>query len=196
VSDAGPSGGGRRLTNVVGFDDGPFARDRPGARVLLVGAVCARTRLDGVISGHVRKDGRDAAARVAALVRGSQFDGHVRAVLLNGIAFGGFNVVDIHALAETLARPVLVVARRAPRLALIRDALARLPGGAAKWRLIERAGPMEPLGGVFVQRAGLSPREALQLLAATTLHGNLPEPLRLAHLIAGGITTGKSRGRA
>jgi hypothetical protein len=196
VSDAGPSGGGRRLTNVVGFDDGPFARDRPGARVLLVGAVCARTRLDGVISGHVRKDGRDAAARVAALVRGSQFDGHVRAVLLNGIAFGGFNVVDIHALAETLARPVLVVARRAPRLALIRDALARLPGGAAKWRLIERAGPMEPLGGVFVQRAGLSPREALQLLAATTLHGNIPEPLRLAHLIAGGITTGKSRGRA
>jgi hypothetical protein len=191
VSDAG-----RRLTNVVGFDDGPFARDRPGARVLLVGAVCARTRLDGVISGQVRKDGRDATARVAALVRGSQFDGHVRAVLLNGIAFGGFNVVDIHALAETLARPVLVVARRAPRLALIRAALTRLPGGAAKWRLIERAGPMEPLGGVFVQRAGLSPREALQLLAATTLHGNLPEPLRLAHLIAGGITTGKSRGRA
>jgi hypothetical protein len=197
VSDAG-----RRLTNVVGFDDGPFdrnpagARGRPGARVLLVGAVCARTRLDGVISGQVRKDGTDATARVAALVRGSQFDGHVRAVLLNGIAFGGFNVVDIHALAETLARPVLVVARRAPRLALIRDALARLPGGAAKWRLIEQAGPMEPLGGLFVQRAGLSPREALQLLAATTLHGNLPEPLRLAHLIAGGITTGKSRGRA
>jgi uncharacterized protein len=29
-----------------------------------------------------------------------------------------------------------------------------------------------------------------------TLHGNLPEPLRLAHLIAGGVTTGESRGRA
>src|SRR5262244_3799689 len=97
---------GRRLTNVVGFDDGPFDRARPGARVLLVGAVCARTRLDGVISGKVRKDGTDATARVAELVRGSQFDGHVRAVLLNGIAFGGFNVVDIHALAETLDRPV------------------------------------------------------------------------------------------
>ena len=199
---AGGLDGGRRLTNVVGFDDGPFDRDPPGARarsgarVLLVGAVCARTRLDGVISGHVRKDGRDATARVAALVRGSQFDGHVRAVLLNGIAFGGFNVVDIHALAEDLARPVLVVARRAPRLGLIRSALARLPGGAAKWRLIEQAGPMEPARGVFVQRAGLSLREAEQLLAATTLHGNLPEPLRLAHLIAGGITTGKSRGRA
>jgi len=172
--NAGAPSGTRRLTNVVGFDDGPFdrilpgartpagARGRTGARVLLVGAVCARTRLDGVISGHVRQDGTDATARVAALVRGSQFDGHVRAVLLNGIAFGGFNVVDIHALAAALARPVLVVARRAPRLSLIR----------------------------------LSAREARELLAATTLHGNLPEPLRLAHLIAGGITTGKSRGRA
>jgi hypothetical protein len=188
--------GARVITNVVGFDDGPFERARARARVLLVGAVCARTRLDGVISGRIGKDGRDATARVAALVRDSQFDGHVRAVLLNGIAFGGFNVIDLHALAAALARPVLVVARRPPRLALIRDALARLPGGARKWRLIEQAGPMEAVGGVCVQRAGLSLRDARDLLAATTLHGKLPEPLRLAHLIAGGIVTGKSRGRA
>jgi endonuclease V-like protein UPF0215 family len=195
VSPVGPSGA-RVITNVVGFDDGPFERARARARVLLVGAVCARTRLDGVIAGRVGKDGRDATARVAALVRGSQFNGHVRAVLLNGIAFGGFNVVDIHALAAALARPVLVVARRAPRLALIRDALARLPGGAGKWRLIEQAGPMEAVRGLYVQRAGLTLAEARDLLAATTLHGKLPEPLRLAHLIAGGIVTGKSRGRA
>jgi endonuclease V-like protein UPF0215 family len=188
--------GARVLTNVVGFDDGPFQRGRRGARVLLVGAVCARTRLDGVISGRITQDGRNATATLAALVRGSQFDRHVRAVLLNGIAFGGFNVVDIHALAAALARPVLVIARRAPRLALIRDALARVPGGARKWRLIEQAGAMEPLRGVYVQRAGLSLGEARDLLAATTLHGNLPEPLRLAHLIAGGVTTGQSRGRA
>jgi endonuclease V-like protein UPF0215 family len=195
MSRVGPCGA-RLLTHVVGFDDGPFDRGRRGARVLLVGAVCARTRLDGVISGRITKDGGNAAARVAALVRGSQFDGHIRAVLLNGIAFGGFNVVDIHALAHALDRPVLVVARRLPRLELIRRALVSLPGGVRKWAMIEQAGPMEPVRGVYVQRAGLSLVEARDLLAATTLHGNLPEPLRLAHLIAGGIVTGKSRGRA
>src|SRR5262245_49045794 len=184
------------LNSFVGFEDGPFDRHRPGARVLLVGAVCARTRLDGVIAGRITKDGRNAVARVAALVRGSQFDGHIRAVLLNGIAFGGFNVVDIHALARLLDRPVLVVARRSPRLELIRRALVALPGGVRKWAMIEQAGPMEPVRSVYVQRAGLSLVEARDLLAATTLHGNLPEPLRLAHLIAGGIVTGKSRGRA
>ena len=117
-------------------------------------------------------------------------------MLLGGITFAGFNVVDIHALAAALDRPVLVVARRRPRLPLIQEALAHLPDGARKWAVIERAGPMEPLAGLFVQRAGLTPTEAAELLAATTLHGKLPEPLRLAHLIAGGVVTGTSRGRA
>jgi endonuclease V-like protein UPF0215 family len=184
------------LSNVVGFDDGPFVRQRRGQDVLLVGAVCARTRLDGVLTGRVRHDGWNATARMAELVSTSQFADHIQAVLLNGIAVGGFNVVDIHQLSERLGRPVLVVARRPPRLEKIRTALGNLPRGKRRWALIERAGPMEPVGGVMVQRAGLSLAEASRLLAATTLHGNLPEPLRLAHLIAGGVTTGRSRGRA
>ena len=108
----------------------------------------------------------------------------------------GFNVVDIHDLHARLDRPVLVVMRRPPRFPLIRRALEHLPAGADRWRLIERAGPPEPVRGLLVQRAGLTLPEADRLLAATTLHGKLPEPLRLAHLIAGGVTTGRSRGRA
>jgi hypothetical protein len=91
---------------------------------------------------------------------------------------------------------VVVVARRRPDLAAIRRALDRTAGGARKWRLIEQAGIMEPLSGVYVQRAGIDRERAEDLLQATTLHGKLPEPLRVAHLIAGGITTGRSRGRA
>ena len=184
------------ITNVVGFDDGPFLRVGGRRDVLLIGAVCARTRLDGVLSGRVRRDGWNATARMADLLLGSQFAEHARAVLLGGIAVAGFNVVDIHTLADRLRRPVLVVMRRPPRYALIRQALDRLRGGARRWRLIERAGPPEPVRGVLVQRSGLTLAQADALLAATTLHGKLPEPLRLAHLIAGGVTTGRSRGRA
>jgi endonuclease V-like protein UPF0215 family len=186
----------RLLTNVVGFDDAPFDRSKRRGDVLLVGAVFARTRLDGVLAGRVRRDGSNATGTISRLVLGAQFAGHIRAVLLNGIAVAGFNVIDIHGLATAIARPVLVVARRLPRMEKIREALARLPGGARKWALIQAAGPMEPVRGIYVQRAGLTLAESRDLLAATTLHGNLPEPLRVAHLIAGGVTTGKSRGRA
>lgn len=184
------------LSNVIGFDDGPFDKERHGD-VRLVGAVCARTRLDGVVSGRVRRDGVNSTSRMIELIERSQFRGHIRAVLLQGVAVAGFNVVDVHALHAALAVPVLVLMRRRPRLQLIRDALFEHTAGAArKWSLIERAGEVEPLGALFCQRVGLDQRDASELVAATTLHGNLPEPLRLAHLIAGGVTTGTSRGRA
>lgn len=186
----------RVLTNVIGFDDAPFAHAHRGD-VRIIGTVCARTRLDGIVSGFVRRDGVNATERMVELVQKSRFAGHVRAVLLQGIAVAGFNVVDIHRLSAELGVPVLVVARRRPRMGLVKTALFdRTPGAARKWALIERAGPVEAVGDVFVQRAGLDRDEAAALLKATTLHGNLPEPLRLAHIIAGGVTRGTSRGRA
>jgi len=185
----------RILSNVIGFDDAPFERHERG-RVRLVGAVCARTRLDGVVSGFVTRDAVNSTACMIELVQRSQFRDHVRAVLLQGIAVAGFNVVDVQTLHRELDVPVLVVMRRRPRMALIEQALRHTRGAARKWALIEHAGEIEPFGAVHCQRIGLSPTETRDLLAATTLHGHLPEPLRLAHLIAGGVTTGKSRGRA
>jgi endonuclease V-like protein UPF0215 family len=88
------------------------------------------------------------------------------------------------------------VVRRRPRLPLVKDALfKRTRGAARKWQLIESAGPIERVGELWVQRAGIELAAAAALLRATTLHGNIPEPLRLAHIIAGGVTTGESRGR-
>lgn len=203
---------------MIGFDDGPFAREHRG-NVLLVGAVCAGTRLDGVVSGVVRRDGADATARMIELVRRQKFAQHIRAVMLQGIAVGGFNVVDVVALSRELGVPVLVIMRRQPDLAAVERALfsdvpARRPrvrGAERKWRLIRAAGEIEPLGSrarsratglaqgtqrLWLQRAGLSLEQARELVLATTLHGNIPEPLRLAHLIAGGVVSGASRGRA
>jgi endonuclease V-like protein UPF0215 family len=208
--------------NTIGFDDGPFARDHRGD-VLLVGAVCSRTRLDGVVTGRVRRDGADATRRMVEIVRGSQFAGHIRAVMLQGIAVAGFNVVDVRRLSDELSVPVLVLMRRPPDLSEVRRALfseapaVRPPvrGASRKWRLIVNAGAIEPLGAsrrskrsggptglrsgmprLWVQRVGLSLDAARRLVDATTLHGNVPEPIRLAHLIAGAIATGRSRGRA
>ncbi len=186
----------RRISHVIGFDDAPFERAHRGD-VAVIGAVYAGARLEGVLSGRVRRDGRNSTAVVIDMVRRSRFRAHLQAVLLQGIAFAGFNVVDIHALHAALGVPVIVVARHRPDMSAIRRALtARVPGGVRKLRLIERAGPMEPLAGVYVQRAGIAAGPAAELLRRLAAHGKLPEPLRTAHLIAGGITTGESRHRA
>ena len=184
-----------RWSHVVGFDDAPFARSHRGD-VPVIGAVFAGTRLEGVLSCKVRRDGANATRVLAERVRSSRHYGHLQAVLLQGITLGGFNVVDLRALHQQSGLPVLAVARHAPDLAAIRSALLQhVPGGARKWRLIEAAGPMEKLAGVWVQRAGMTPAEAERLLARTQCHGKLPEPLRVAHMIAGGLAQGESRHR-
>lgn len=184
------------LSHVIGFDDGPFPRGRRGD-VPVVGCVFSETTFTGVVSGKVRKDGRNATDVLARLVTASKWAPQLQLVMLQGIALAGFNVVDLAALRGLTGLPVLVVARRAPDLAAIRDALvSRVPGGARKWALVVAAGPMEPCAGVFVQRAGLTLAEADDVIARTALHGRIPEPLRAAHLVAGGAWGGESRGRA
>jgi endonuclease V-like protein UPF0215 family len=186
----------RRLSHVIGFDDGPFAHDHRGD-VLVVGAVFAGLRLEGVLSGKVRRDGVNSTRVLADLITRSRYAPQIQVVLLQGIALAGFNVIDLPGLHQRLQIPVVAVARRAPDFAAIRRALLnQIKGGSRKWRLIEQLGPMEPVAGVFVQRAGLSLREAQTLIERLAVHSALPEPLRTAHLIAGGIVLGESRHRA
>jgi endonuclease V-like protein UPF0215 family len=186
----------RQLSNVVGIDDAPFARESED-RVPIVGAVFAGRRFDGVLIGSVERDGSDATAAIAETIRASRFYEHIQAVLLQGIAVAGFNVIDLQRLHDELGRPLLVVARRAPDLDRIRETLlTHVRDGARKWQLIEAAGVMEPLAGVFVQRTGMTRSQALSLIERLALHGRIPEPLRVAHLIAGALVRGASRGRA
>jgi hypothetical protein len=184
----------KRFSNVVGFDDAPFERGRQGG-VKVVGAVYAGLRFDGVLIGEVERDGIDAAERLCELVLSSRFVGHIQLIMLQGIAVGGFNVVDVFAIHERLRLPVLVVARRQPDMAKIRSALAGgIPGGEKKWAVIERLGPMEQIGPVFVQRVGLSRDQAAAVMNQFAVYGHIPEPLRTAHLIAGALVYGHSRG--
>lgn len=186
----------RAYAHAIGFDDAPFLRGQRGD-VLVVGAVHAGTRLDGVLSTRVRRDGTNATDRLSEVLTASRFQPQLQLVWLQGIALAGFNVVDIHRLHATTGLPVLVAARRRPDLEAIRRALLdRVPGGTRKWRLIEAAGPMEAVGGIWVQRAGLTADEAAAAVTYWQLNGKLPEPLRTAHLIAGGVTGSNSRQRA
>ncbi|AWN22541.1 DUF99 domain-containing protein [Deinococcus irradiatisoli] len=183
------------FTHAIGFDDVPFERDWRGD-VRIIGTVYAQTTLHGVVSGKVRRDGRNSTAELTRLVDTSLFRPHLHLILLQGVTLAGFNVVDARALSAATGLPVLVVARREPDLARIRSALLeKVPGGKRKWKLIEKLGPMEELRGVYVQRVNLTFKEAGVALHHLTLTGHIPEPLRAAHLIAGGVGTGHSRGR-
>ena len=185
----------KQISNIIGFDDGPFDREAR-CPVPVVGAVYASMRLDGVLVGEIERDGRDATDVLADLVSKSKFFEHAQLIMLQGIAMAGFNVVDAIGLHHRLGLPVLVVARRNPDWESIREALvSRIENGRKKWRLIEKLGPMEPIDRVFVQRVGVSPGQAADTISRFSIHSHIPEPVRTAHLIAGAMVHGVSKGR-
>jgi endonuclease V-like protein UPF0215 family len=80
-------------------------------------------------------------------------------------------------------------------MASIRKALlSNIEEGKTKWAVLERLGEMEQLGAVFVQWVGISLDQAAAVLGQFAIHSHIPEPLRTAHLIAGALIYGQSRG--
>lgn len=185
----------KREARVIGIDDGPFEKNGH-AKCLVVGVVMKGGRgIDGVLSSRVDVDGEDATDVICRMIYKSKFYGQLQAVFLDGIAVAGFNVIDVREVCRILHVPVIVVMRRMPDIGSIRAALVSM-GKPEKLERIKAAGQIEPVNGIFIQRHGLSMDDAEEFVRMTSVNGLIPEPLRVAHLIASGIVDGQSRGRA
>ena len=179
---------------VLGVDDGGFVphvkRLVPVIGVVFRGGYW----LEGVMSTEIEVDGFDATEKITLMVTSSPHCKQLRVIMLNGITFAGFNVVDVQALNALTGLPVIAVTREKPDLALIRKALENLPLGEERWKLIQKAGEIcEVSAGrgkqrVFVHVAGVSVDDAIRIVGLTSTRSNVPEALRVAHLVASGIT--------
>jgi hypothetical protein len=182
-------------SRIVGIDDAPFVR-RTGARVPLIGVLMSGWRVHGVMRSQIVRDGFGATARMIAMLRSGRFANHAPAVVLDGIAVGGFNIVDLPTLAESVGVPVIAVMRHRPNFDAIRQALNKTRQAERRWRTMMRAGEIFESNTLFFQVAGASDREARTILAHASEHGGYPEALRIAHLIGGALQKGTSRGGA
>lgn len=173
---------------VVAVDDGRFARTDRRAPIAAV-VVSTPAYVEAVRVDSVEVDGRDATERIAGLIESTGHLEDIRAVLLDGVVVGGFNVVDIDRLHIRLGWPIVTVTRRPPDHAKIRAALRTwFPRDhRERTRRIEAHRLFRvPTDGqpIYASAAGATQRDAIALLHRTTVLGHWPEPLRLAHLVA------------
>jgi hypothetical protein len=112
--------------------------------------------------------------------------------MLNGITFAGFNVVDIKKLNLATKLPVVAVTRDKPDLEAVRKALNNLPKSEERWKMILAAGDIHEVlcmgKEIYLELAGISLADAQEIVELTSTSSLFPEPLRVAHLIASGIT--------
>ncbi|MEO1375629.1 MAG: DUF99 family protein [Cyanobacteria bacterium J06635_10] len=180
-----------RTIRVIGFDDAPFIRGS-GEKVNLAGIICAATRFEGMVWGELQQDGFDSTETICNLLLNSKFLPQLHIVLLDGIGFGGFNLVDLPTLAEKLQLPCVAVMRRQPDLDAVIDAMSRLPNLQQRKELLKRAGKIHEYSPFVFQVCGEEPEIIAKVLEKLTDCGKVPEALRLAHLISAAVIKGES----
>ena len=192
----------KKEIRILGFDDGPFEKKQRGKSVPVVGVVSrGGDFLDGILRTDVEIDGTDSTSRLIKIINKSRHKKQLRVVMFDGITLGGFNIIDINRLYEKIGLPVIVVNRKRPDIKSVRKALKNFKDHKKRWALIEMAGEVKPCDikagkKLYYQSVGIDDKTAEKVLRISSTRGFIPEPLRIAHLIAGGIVKGESIGRA
>ena len=181
--------------HILGVDDAPF--DKGQARpVAIVGVVMeGPDRIESIALGEFPVDGEGATDYLAGWIGGLRARPTLQAVILGGITVAGLGIVDVAALAERLALPVLVVTRRDPARSELAAAL-QAAALADRLPLLDRIPRAFGLGdGLYLAHAGVSRVDAERLVRGSLAKARLPEPLRVAHLVGQAIVLGETRGR-
>lgn len=186
---------------ILGVDDGPF-EPRSKGEVPLVGAVFRGGQwLEGVLRTGIKKDGTDVTDRLIEMVGKSRHRGQLRVLMVDGVTFAGFNVLDVKTVFRKTGLPVIVVSRELPDMASIRKAVKHLSGWRNRWKLIRGVGKIYPVrtgrrgAPVYMQPIGIKRADAESIVKLSSTRSLIPEPLRVAHLIATAMVRGESYGR-
>jgi endonuclease V-like protein UPF0215 family len=149
---------------------------------------------DGVIQcvrlARITVDGLDATeALLSGLV-----SWEVDVLILDGVTFAGFNVVDVQLVNNETDTPVIVFSADHPDTDATRDALRKhFPDWRERWSRYEELGEIRSLTirdypPVYYENVGCSEGFATDVLREQAVYGRTPECVRVADLVAKGVT--------
>ena len=172
---------------VLGIDDSPFTFDEE--RALFAGVLMRLPNyIEGVSLSSVGVDGEDSAEKIAEMVKGERWNEMLHAILIDGAALAGFNIVDIDALSESTGVPAITVTSEKPDMESIKQALkGHFREWQGRYEMLERRKIHEisvSEGIVYISFSGTDLKEAKEIVRKSVVRGLTPEAVRLAHIIA------------
>ncbi len=182
----------KKHLRVLGFDDGPFTFEQKKVPVTGV-LIRLPNYIEAMTYTLVEVDGTDATDRLIEVLSRPPFAGGEMVVMTDGVAFGGFNVIDGEKIWRETGHPVITVATEKPDMAAIKKALKkRFRDWEDRYRVIEKSHPMPVIVEegpgrkytVYIATWGMDTDEARGLVRKATLLGKTPEPIRIAHMVS------------
>src|SRR6266550_2077960 len=181
------------ITSGIGIDDGPFlSKTLGGSRAPLVAVLLKAPHLVKARAAWIGVDGFDArgvASRMLSSLRARESP-----ILLAGATFGGFNVINPRMLMRQFRTPTIVVIGSRPDNRAVKRALVKhFPDWRRRWRILSALGPLRQArtfqneNPIFYEAFGCRHDEARGILRDWAFVSRIPEPLRVAGLVARGL---------
>ena len=180
---------------VAGVEDGSFEAFRRGSADAEQHTILCLTVLRGNVIQDVRLrrvkvDGLDATEALLDMLSGLEID----AVILGGVTFAGFNVVDVERVNGETSVPVIVFSAERPDAEATLGALRKHFGDwRERWSLYEALGEIHSLRVgdypvVYYECVGCSTAFAEDVLVDQAVFARTPEAVRVAGMVAKGLS--------
>lgn len=174
----------------VGVEDGSFQKGIT-RRALLAAVLFRNAKIENIKITKITVDGLDATKKLAEILSEWEF----AAVLLAGVSFAGFNLVDPTIIHEEFGKPVIIISRKKPDNKAVKLALKRhFEDWKTRWEVFKRLGLIHKIivsagePPIYVETVGVDFGWAYNLIRALSICGRVPEPIRVARLIARGLS--------
>jgi|YelNatPaOPRAMG01_1025707.scaffolds.fasta_scaffold12315_5 endonuclease V-like protein UPF0215 family len=167
-------------TRILAFDDSPFSRDDLSCS--LIGVIMRKDLyLESIVKRQITVDGMDVTEKILEAIE--EKGSGIGVIMIKGITFAGFNILDIRTVSEKTHIPVINVLDHEPNIENIKAALKKhFPDWQLRFDLFNRK--FTKFGSILVQCEGIEEEIAYKFIRQTTVNGLIPEPLRLADIIA------------
>ena len=175
---------------IVGVEDGSFQKGIT-RRALLAVVLFKGLEIEDIKITKIAVDGLDATEKLAEVLNGWKF----AAVMLAGVSFAGFNVIDPTAIHKKFEKPVIIMVRTKPDNKAVHRALQRhFKDWRIRWQVFEKLGSFHKVvvlvdePPIYVQTIGADVKWACNLIQALSVCCRVPEPIRDARLVARGLS--------
>jgi hypothetical protein len=155
-------------------------------------------RIDGVAVTRLSVGGRDATEAVLRII-GTLHRRDLNAVLVSGAVIAWYNILDPGRIHEETGLPVVVITYEDSE-GLEEDLRHHFPEDADRMAAYRRLGERTPVDfptgyRAFLRAWGMEDTDAARLCTDFTIDGRVPEPCRVARLIARAFMQEQGAGR-
>lgn len=143
--------------------------------------------------GVAQVDGLDSTDTIVGLLSARS----ANIIFLSGASFAGFNVIDSRRLYNMLRIPIIIISREKPDNASVKRALRKhFTDWNKRWELVRDLGrihsfaPRLPDQPLHFEAVGIPADLAKRMIQAYCTTSRVPEPIRVAGIVAKGLALG------